>query len=120
MPKHILAERLRITWEDVFRVRRMAVRLLGHDLELDNLDQSPFHMNESGSKAEKSMSIRGGGVVPLKEGHTQTRERWTLQTTTTSSAERARRVPPVEVMFKAEGDRLVLELKKPYHPGRLE
>ena len=50
-------------------------------------------MNEAGSKAEKSMSIRGGGVAPLKEGHTQTRERWPLQkTTSTPTSERARAV----------------------------
>ena len=107
----ILAERLRIAWENTYRVRALALKVLGYDLDLDNLDQSPFHMNESGSKAEKSMSIRGGGVVPLKEGHAQTRERWTLQTTTTSNLERARAVPPVEVMFKAAGDRLVHKLQ---------
>ena len=103
---HILSERLRIAWENVFRVRAMAIKLLGYDLDLDNLDQSPFHMNEAGSKAEKSLSIRGGGIVPLKEGHAQTRERWTLQTTTTSNPSRARDIPPVEVMFKAQGERV--------------
>ena len=102
----VLAERLRITWENVYRVRQLAIRVLGYDLDQDNLDQSPFHMNEAGSKAEKSMSIRGCGIVPLKEGHAQTRERWTLQTHTTSNADRARQVPPVEIMFKAEGDRV--------------
>ena len=93
------------------RVRAMAVHLLGYELDLDNLDQSPFHMNEAGSRAEKSMSIRGSGVLPLKEGHAQTRERWTLQTTTTSNADRARAVPPVEVMFKASGERLMADLQ---------
>ena len=97
----ILAERLRIAWENIYRVRQLAIKVLGYDLDLDNLDQSPFHMNEAGSKAEKSMDIRGGGVVPLKEGHAQTRERWTLQTTTTSNPDRARQVPPAEVMFRA-------------------
>ena len=76
------------------------MKLLGYDLDMDNLDKSPFHMNEAGSRAEKSMSIRGGGVVALKEGHAQTRERWTLQSTTTSSDTRARAIPPVELMFK--------------------
>ena len=74
----VLAERLRIAWENTFRVRALAKAVLGYDLDLDNLDQSPFHMNEAGSQSQKSMSIRGGGVVPLKEGHAQTRERWTL------------------------------------------
>ena len=56
------------------------------------------------------MSIRGGGVVPLKEGHAQTRERWTLQTTTTSNAHRARDFPPVEIMFKAAGDKVLAKV----------
>ena len=102
--RHVLAERLRITWENTCRVRALALEVLGYDLDLDNLDQSPFHMNEAGSQAQKSLCIRGGGVVPLKEGHAQTRERWTLQTTTTSNAQRARNIPPVEVMFKADGE----------------
>ena len=100
VPGAVLAERLRITWENTYRLREMAVKLLGYDLEMDNLDQSPFYMNEAGSKAEKTLSIRGGGVVALKEGHSQTRERWTCQTTTTSSVERSKAIPPVEVMFK--------------------
>ena len=104
--RHVLAERLRITWENTCRVRALAQEVLGYDLDFDNLDQSPFHMNEAGSQAQKSLSIRGGGVVPLKEGHAQTRTRWTLQTTTTSNAQRARNIPPVEVMFKADGDQV--------------
>ena len=70
--RHVLAERLRITWENTCRVRALAQEVLGYDLDFDNLDQSPFHMNEAGSQAQKSLSIRGGGVVPLKEGHAQT------------------------------------------------
>ena len=53
------------------------------------------------------MSIREGGALPLKQGHAETRERWTLQTTSTSSAERARDVPPWDMLLKAEGDSLV-------------
>ena len=110
VPASILSERLRITWENVYRVRQLAIRVLGYDPDQDNLDQSPFHMNEAGSKAEKSMSLRGCANMPLKEGHAQTRERWTLQTTTTSNPERARGLPPVEIMFKASGDTLIRSL----------
>ena len=57
------------------------------------------------------MSTRGGGVLPLEQGHAETRERWTLQTTSISSAERARDVPLVELLFKADGDSLVDKLQ---------
>ena len=111
VPRHILADRLRIAWENIFRLRTLAMRTLGYEPDMDNLDQSPFHMNESGSQAHRTLHIRGSGVVELKDGHAATRERWTLQTMTTSNLERARSIPPVELMFKATGDRLVQRLR---------
>ena len=44
----ILEERLTLFWLNMARVRALAVAGLGYDLEVWNLDQSPFHMNESG------------------------------------------------------------------------
>ena len=49
--KAVLEERLSLFWLNVTRVRALAVARLGYDLEVWNLDQSPFHMNESGAKA---------------------------------------------------------------------
>ena len=117
--RHVLAERLRIAWENTYRVRALAVEVLGYDLDLDNLDQSPFHMNEAGSQAQKSMSIRGGGVVPLKEGHAQTRERWTLQTTTTSNAQRARDIPLLRSCSRPTATLSTTNCSHPFHPGLL-
>ena len=45
----VLEERLSLFWLNVARVRALAVAGLGYDLEVWNLDQSPFHMNESGA-----------------------------------------------------------------------
>ena len=98
----VLKERLQMTWLNVIRVRKLAAMVLGRDLAMDNFDQSPFHMNEAGSKNSKTLGIRGGGVVPIKEGHAATRERWTANTMTTSCLERARAIPPLELMFRCE------------------
>jgi hypothetical protein len=104
VPRAVLEERLQITWENVYRVRRLAQKLLKYDLTLDNMDQSPFHMNEAGSKETGSLSIRGAGVLVLKEGHAASRERWTACTFCVSDKTRAQEVPPLQVMFKAGGE----------------
>ena len=80
IPKLVLQERLRTMWCNIARVRQMARRLLGYDLAVDNVDQSPFHMNEAGSKKAGTLSIRGCGTVPLSEVHSATRERWSANT----------------------------------------
>ena len=49
VPKRVLEERLRIFWANMLRVRTMAQRVLGYDLDVTNMDQSPFHMNEAGA-----------------------------------------------------------------------
>ena len=47
--KNVLGDRLQIFWRNLVRVRHLAVQLLGYDLDVINMDQSPFHMNEAGS-----------------------------------------------------------------------
>jgi hypothetical protein len=103
VPRKVLVERLETTWLNVFRVRKFIQLHFGYDPVIENFDQSPFHMNEIGSKQAKSLAIRGCGTVPLKEGHAATRERWTANTMVTSSVVRARALPPLELMFKAKG-----------------
>ena len=49
VPKHVLDSRLRIFWANLARVRALAQGVLGYDLTVVNMDQSPFHMNESGA-----------------------------------------------------------------------
>ena len=112
VPKHVMQERLRVLWCNIIRVRRLAILLLGYDLGIDNMDQSPFHMNEAGSKKVGSLCLRGCGVVPLTEVHSDTRERWTVNTMVRSDFEAGNSLPPLEVMFKAEGGRMRAQLQQ--------
>ena len=74
----------------------------GHAV-IENFDQSPFHINEVGSKSMGTLSIRGGGTVVLKEGHAATRERWTANATVSSRPGRLPQPPPLQLMFRVEG-----------------
>ena len=93
-------------WCNVMRVRELARRTLGYDLAVDNVDQSPFHMNEAGTKNVGSACLRGCGAVPLNEIHSATRARWTVNTIVRSDVGPDGPLPPLEVMFKADGVRL--------------
>jgi hypothetical protein len=75
VPRGVLKERLRITWMNVIWARTLALAIAGHDLPLWNFDQSPLHMNEAGSKATRSLCVRGEAKLVIKEGHSASRER---------------------------------------------
>ena len=100
VPRKVLLVRLKILWLNLIRVRCLAMLSLGYDLEADNMDQKPFHLNESGSKDLRTLEIKGSRLVTLKEIHSETRSRWTTQTMCTSSRRRAEAIPFVEVLFK--------------------
>lgn len=104
-PRHVLMERLKIFWINVFRLRALCVAANGYDLEMENFDQSPYHANEVGSQNQKTLAVAGACEVPLVEGHADTRERWTGNFTTFSDKQRIMdgEIPYVELMFKAEG-----------------
>ena len=103
VPRAVLKERLRITWLNVIRVRTLFLATAGHDLPLWNFDQSPFHMNEAGSKAKRSLCVRGEAKLVIKEGHSASRERWSANTMTTSEVSQfPGGIPPLEVMFRVE------------------
>ena len=117
VPDSVLKQRLRIFWENCMRVRRAAQLCLGYDLAMDNVDQSPFHKNEAGSKDVCTLSLRGASTVPLIEGHAATRSRWSANTTTQSDygqtePEEEHNCPPLECMFKADGHVLEAKLNK--------
>jgi uncharacterized MnhB-related membrane protein len=99
----VLKDRLRIGWSNVLRVRKLIALVHGYDPVVEDFDQSPFHMNESGSRGRGTLALRGCPSVPLKECHAATRERYTANTMTTSSEARARQIPPLEILFKAKG-----------------
>jgi hypothetical protein len=111
--KQIMAERLEIGWCNVARVRALCLAIHGHDPELENWDQSPFHNNESGSQNISTLAV-AGGVVPLIEGHADTRARWTANFTTFSNKARlvAYGPPYCEFCFKADGERTELRLRE--------
>ena len=106
VPKWVLEERLITFWCNIARVRKLATMLLGYDLDMENLDQSPFHMNEAGSLNERTLCVKGAPTVPLKENHCATRCRWSACTMTCSNEQKARAIPGFECMFKAEGEQL--------------
>ena len=112
VPRSVLAERLEIGWLNVYRVRAAVAAVHGYDPAMENWDQSPFHHNESGSQNLRTLCV-AGTTVPIVEGHSDTRARWTCNLTTWSPSRLAGGgTPYVEFMFKADGDRLSLRLRE--------
>ena len=104
VPRAVLAERLKIWWTVVAKLRKLILLEFGYDAKCRNIDQSPFHGNEAGSHECNTISLKGAPTVPLIENHAATRERWSLNSVTDSSAERiSEELPGFELMFKAEG-----------------
>ena len=68
----VLAERLCIFWLNVHRIRMWILLEFGYDPDFRNVDQSPFHKNEAGSKSYGTVVMRGAPTVPLIEGHAAT------------------------------------------------
>ena len=65
-----------------------------------NFDQKPFHKNEAGSKALKTLDFQSARSTAIKEIHSQTRERWCCSTMCVSSKQRAIEGVPMEMMFQ--------------------
>ena len=105
VPLDVLEERCEIGWLNVFRVRAACEAIHGYDMEIENFDQSPYHNNETGSKNVGTLAV-AGLEVPLIEGHSDTRERWSGNFTTFSDKARilAGETPYVEAMFKSNAD----------------
>ena len=104
VPRPVLAERLKIWWVNISRLRKLVILHFGYDPVFRNIDQSPFHGNEAGSAECNTLALKGAPTVPLVENHAATRERWSLNSVTDSSAARVgRQLPGFELMFKAQG-----------------
>ena len=106
MPRHVLKERLDLFWISLFRVRQLAVFALGYEpLLLLTFDQSPYHHNESGSQNKATLGVRDS-TIPVVEGDSDVRSRWTANLTTCSSetAVVAGKSPSAECMFKGSRD----------------
>ena len=100
VPRKVLLSRLRCMWLNTIRVRALALLLLKYDLEADGFDQKPVHRNEAGSKLQPTLSIKGCPEIAIKELHSETRERFSVNTLVTSRRALALAGPPVEVLFK--------------------
>ena len=100
----VLAERLKIFWIVTAKLRMLIILTFGHDPKFRNVDRSPFHGNEAGSAECNTIMRKGAPTDLLVENHAATRERWSLNSVTDSSAERvSKELPGFELMFKAEG-----------------
>ena len=110
--KRLLASRFETMILNVARVRAAAQELLGYDPHILNWDQSPFHHNESGTACSKSLAVKGS-VVPLIEGHDDSKARWTANLCVSSDTEgllQSRQPPPAEFMFRG-GDNIKADLE---------
>ena len=113
VPKQVQMIRCEIGWLNVVRIRTLAVETLGYDLSMENWDQTPFHHNEGGSKNVPTLAAIGQCIVPVIEGHSDTKERWTLNTATFSDKQRIMDgdLPGAQFNFKADGEKLEAELQ---------
>ena len=73
-----------------------------------NFDQSPFHHNETGAQDKPTLGVRGT-TVPIVEGNSDVKSRWTANLTTVSNYAVGGPMPFCEVMFKAASDGTVIE-----------
>ena len=110
-----LGRRVMSTWKNVYKVRALAIQLLGHDLPLYGLDQTPVFMNEGGSRKSGTLSIVGAPEVVLKENHAATRERVSVLTSVSSdkaSCLQPKRLP-LEVLFRGKTKRILKGIRVP-------
>ena len=108
VPRHVQKERMEIFWVVLFRVRLFIFLKFGYDPLILNWDQSPFHHNESGSQNKQILAVRCS-TVPVVEGNSDVKSRWTAQLTTSSQFAAVAGCPdcpkpPAECMFKAAPD----------------
>jgi len=105
VPRPVLKERLEIFWVVLFRIRLFILLVFGYDPMILNVDQSPFHHNETGSQDKPTLGVKGA-KVPVVEGNSDVRSRWTafLMTCSRFAAVAGGVMPCSECMFKAERD----------------
>ena len=85
VPRKVQKERLEIFWVVLFRIRLFILLAFGYDPLIQNWDQSPFHHNETGAQNKPTLGVRGA-KVPVVEGNSDVKSRWTAQLMTSSRA----------------------------------
>ena len=112
VPRRVLKERLEIFWVVLFRLRLFIFLEFGYDPRILNFDQSPFHHNETGSQDKPALGVQGS-IVPIVEGNSDCKSRWTANLFTDSQfaavADSQGNIPKpgAETMFKAQSDAVV-------------
>ena len=111
VPRPVRKERLETFWLTLFCIRLFILTVFRYDPVIDNFDQSPFHHNEPGSQNKLTFNVRGA-KVPVIEGHTDVRARWTANLSTRSGlkfdrqdeAHSRMQMPYCEMCFKGATD----------------
>ena len=119
VPRAVVKERMEIFWVVLFRIRLFILLTFGYDALIENFDQSPFHHNESGSQNKPTLAVRGS-IVPVVEGNSDIKSRWTANLTTKSrfTFRKGDPMPAAECMFKAEKDGVVDERLQAFRRSR--
>ena len=101
VPRAVQKERLELFWVSLFRIRLFIRLKFGYELAIFNFDQSPYHHNETGSQNKATLGVRGS-TVPVVEGNSDVKSRWTANLTTSScfTAVAGGPMPWAECMFK--------------------
>lgn len=103
VPRAVVKERMEIFWVVLFRVRLLIYLSFGYEALILNFDQSPYHHNESGSQNHPVLAVTCS-TVPVVEGNSDVKSRWTANLTTQSRFNADDQIPAAECMFKAERD----------------
>ena len=106
--RKVVKERMEIFWVNLFRLRQFIFLVFGYDPVILNFDQSPFHHNETGSQNKPTLAVRGS-TVPVVEGNSDVRSRWSGNFMTISewpmiNGDNSEDKPAAECMFKAARD----------------
>ena len=119
VPRSVQKQRVELHWTTLFRIRYLMVLALGYEPVIYNFDQSPYHHNEVGSQNKATLGIRGS-TVPVVEGNSDVRSRWTANLTTCSNfaAVAGGTMPWSECMFKAARDGLLCASLQKYIRSR--
>ena len=89
-----------IGWLNNARIRAYVMLVWGYDPVINNLDQSPYYQNETGSQNKPALALRGESV-PAVEGKSAAHSRWTALLSCCSSEDVIRkRMPFVGAMSK--------------------
>ena len=118
-PRHAQKQRMELFWVTLFRIRLFIRSAFGYEPVIYNFDQTPYHHNETGSQNKATLGVRGS-TVPVVEGNSDVKSRWTANLTTCSefTAVAGGSMPWSECVFKGAIDGRLDARLKCYHRSR--